>query len=268
MFEENIFYVYMKFDHDLNEWSEITQISDKTKGGTGEDIDLDVNGHIHFVWRYKTPAVPNNIEDSTMYRFYNGTTWSSPKLVAVETGLFAQKVQVINNEIYIMECEEDGVGANIVQYVKANNAWIGENVIFINGSINVLKKFGNTLNLVYIAKPDDDNLNIYFLRNEIDTTTIADENNMNIQTINIFPNPFSSDLKIKFNLRKTCHVRIVIYSIEGKLIKTIANEEKPLGSITVSWNGTNRYGNRVDSGIYILKIETDSNVVSKSIILQ
>ena len=33
MFEGSIYFVYMKFDYDLNEWSEITQISDKTKGG-------------------------------------------------------------------------------------------------------------------------------------------------------------------------------------------------------------------------------------------
>lgn len=239
----------------------------KQKGG-GADIDFDENDYVHFTWRYKTPVMPDTIADSTMYRYYNGFNWSPPELITTTVGLYAQKIQIINNKTYIINWEKYEEGGNIVLYEKENNSWVGENVVLIDGGINILKKSGNMLSLIYSAKPDDDNLNIYYMHKAVDTTTFVNEKNVNIEALNIYPNPFYSVINFKFYLKKTCQITIAIYSLNGELIKTIIDEEKSPGYYHYKWNGKNTSGNMLDKGIYLVRVKAGSSTISESVILQ
>lgn len=67
------------------------------------------------------------------------------------------------------------------------------------------------------------------------------------------PNPFSSDegmLVIPFSLGKAGRVRIEIYTILGQLVWRL-EEDRPVGSGRVIWDGCNLEGEPVASGIYI-----------------
>ena len=41
----------------------------------------------------------------------------------------------------------------------------------------------------------------------------------------------------------------------GQLIQTILNEEKSPGNYDINWNGTDKYGQAVGSGIYLCKMQ-------------
>jgi flagellar hook assembly protein FlgD len=45
-----------------------------------------------------------------------------------------------------------------------------------------------------------------------------------------------------------------IFSREGKLVKTILENNLSSGSYVFEWNGTSKSGNKVASGIYLLVI--------------
>lgn len=66
-----------------------------------------------------------------------------------------------------------------------------------------------------------------------------------------FPNPFNPSTKIKFALPSASSVRLEIYDILGRLVKTlISNKQLTVGEHVVTWSGDDNHGKNVSSGIY------------------
>lgn len=74
-----------------------------------------------------------------------------------------------------------------------------------------------------------------------------------------YPNPFNSTTVIKYELPDDAHVKLVIYDILGRVVKTLVDEEKEAGIYKVNFNADN-----LPSGIYFGKISF-SNSKSKLI---
>ena len=69
-----------------------------------------------------------------------------------------------------------------------------------------------------------------------------------------YPNPFNPETSIAFSVRKDGPVTIRIYSIDGRLVRTLKDGEfTAAGSHEVRWNGLDGAGNRVSSGMYFVK---------------
>jgi len=82
-----------------------------------------------------------------------------------------------------------------------------------------------------------------------------------------FPNPFNPETTISFELPVQSHVTISIYSISGQHIKTLTDEMKPSGNYSVTWDGTDENGIRINSGLYIYQIKAGSFNQSKKLML-
>ena len=74
---------------------------------------------------------------------------------------------------------------------------------------------------------------------------------------NNFPNPFNPSTKIAFELPKASHVSLIIYDVLGREVAEIANQDYPAGYNVVTWNGLNRNGEQVSSGVYFYRISTE-----------
>ena len=84
-----------------------------------------------------------------------------------------------------------------------------------------------------------------------------------------YPNPFINQTKIHYGLPKDTYIRITIYDIMGREIVTLADEYKKAGYYTITWNGTNKSGRKVASGIYFYRVETDEKkIVKKAYLLR
>jgi flagellar hook assembly protein FlgD len=44
----------------------------------------------------------------------------------------------------------------------------------------------------------------------------------------------------------------------GQEVMSLVNEYKPAGSHTIKWNGKDNNGNRLQTGMYLYKIKTDT----------
>lgn len=86
-----------------------------------------------------------------------------------------------------------------------------------------------------------------------------------------YPNPFNSETIICFDLptkkHKPYQVNISIYNIKGQLIRTLMDEEKSPGAFAVKWDGQNNSGQKVNSGIYLLKIIADDYTSYRKMII-
>ncbi len=69
-----------------------------------------------------------------------------------------------------------------------------------------------------------------------------------------YPNPFNPITSIKYAISENARVNLVVYNILGQAVKTLVNAEQESGYYTVRWDGTNDFGGKVSSGIYIYRI--------------
>jgi len=84
-----------------------------------------------------------------------------------------------------------------------------------------------------------------------------------------YPNPFNPSTIINYSLPTNSLVRLVIYDLLGREVKTLINSEKNSGTYQVQWNGDNNFGSKVSSGTYIYMIRSgDFNQARKLILLK
>jgi len=76
---------------------------------------------------------------------------------------------------------------------------------------------------------------------------------------NSFPNPFNSNIYIKFLLSFPVHTRIRVIDIKGNQIKELINETKSAGRWGVTWNGMNDNDIPVSTGLYFILFESNSH---------
>jgi surface protein/predicted outer membrane repeat protein len=82
-----------------------------------------------------------------------------------------------------------------------------------------------------------------------------------------YPNPFDETTTIEYTLTEERPVTIGVYNILGQRVRTLVNAKKPAGLHRAQWNGTNRYGDRVGSGVYFYRIEAGAFTASKKMVL-
>jgi hypothetical protein len=84
-----------------------------------------------------------------------------------------------------------------------------------------------------------------------------------------FPNPFNPLTTIEYSVAKSGPVRIVIFDVDGRRIKTLVNENISPGRHRTIWDGRNERGVTVSSGIYFYRIEIGSYIsIRKMVVLR
>ena len=109
--------------------------------------------------------------------------------------------------------------------------------------------------------------NGYFDVSELSLATKKDFTPKNFSLDNNFPNPFNLKTKITFFIPERENVSLVIYNVNGKIIKHLLNNVHLSGGRTVVWDGVNDMGENVSSGIYLYKIKSGDFVKTKKMIL-
>jgi hypothetical protein len=82
-----------------------------------------------------------------------------------------------------------------------------------------------------------------------------------------YPNPFNPLTQIRYELPKPAHVSVTIYDMSGKLIQSLYNATQAPGSYTLIWDGTDRSGNDVSSGVYMYQLRANRQIVTKKMML-
>lgn len=107
---------------------------------------------------------------------------------------------------------------------------------------------------------------------EITTSVYEEENNIPKDLIfQNYPNPFNSSTTLLFENNEPGSIELEIYNILGERMFRHTLDQVHIGKHSFSWNGRNKYGNIVGSGIYIARLRFKNftnNVFTKSIKLQ
>ncbi|HEY6572599.1 MAG TPA: T9SS type A sorting domain-containing protein, partial [Candidatus Eisenbacteria bacterium] len=71
----------------------------------------------------------------------------------------------------------------------------------------------------------------------------------------IHPNPLNPKADLTFSLSQPGRVRVRVYDLQGRLVKVLLDENRPVGAQTVTWNGSNSQNASVPSGVYFFRIQ-------------
>jgi exo-beta-1,3-glucanase (GH17 family) len=82
------------------------------------------------------------------------------------------------------------------------------------------------------------------------------------------PNPFNSSTTISYQLQTNVAVDISIYNLEGQTVVTLIQKRQQGGTHYVNWNGIDRNGHDVSSGVYFCRLTVNKTLIdSKKMIL-
>jgi hypothetical protein len=70
------------------------------------------------------------------------------------------------------------------------------------------------------------------------------------------PNPFDATTFIRFDLPEPGEVSLLVYDVNGKLVRRLTSRSWAAGRHSVTWRGDDDQGNTVGPGIYFLRMET------------
>ena len=82
-----------------------------------------------------------------------------------------------------------------------------------------------------------------------------------------YPNPFNPSTTIHFAIPKTSEVRVDIYDMTGRHVTTLLNTAMSAGNYRVTWNGDDRDGAKVASGMYLYRLNAGSFAMTKKMLL-
>ncbi len=82
-----------------------------------------------------------------------------------------------------------------------------------------------------------------------------------------YPNPFNPSTSIKYQVSQAGNVTITVYNSIGQEVLTLVNRQHEVGYYSISWNGKDKSGISVNSGIYLYKMKSESYTSVKKMIL-
>lgn len=77
-----------------------------------------------------------------------------------------------------------------------------------------------------------------------------------------YPNPFNPSTLISFDIPKQAIVKLVVYDILGRIVKTLVDEMKSPGNYKVRFDAS-----MITSGVYFYRITADNFTDSKKLLL-
>jgi len=130
---------------------------------------------------------------------------------------------------------------------------------FIDKGINIYKESDIPYDLKLVAGDQEYvNMTVQEILNNIPTEFSLSQN---------YPNPFNPITKMNYTLPKYAKVNISIYNVLGQEVAVLLNKQQEYGYHTLTWNGNNRFGKQMASGVYFVRMTTDKFTETKKMLL-
>ncbi len=80
------------------------------------------------------------------------------------------------------------------------------------------------------------------------------------------PNPSASTVLLRFALPSATRVRIAVFDVSGRRVRTLAAEELPAGAHAVQWDGRDDAGRTLGPGLYLVRLEAQGEALARRVV--
>ena len=166
---------YYFYNYSENKWYEPEVIGQYSSSDPFTDITV-YNNNPYFVWREAWGSWTNG-GDGTFYKHKNAGQWSETEMIVEDP--WVQKIDVVNNKVFIVDCEKEDDDYKVVFYQKdSSNQWEGQ-IVIVNHFISTEKLFHDKdfLYILLNGKIDDPEiLDTYIMKMPLDSILITSVN--------------------------------------------------------------------------------------------
>ena len=82
-------------------------------------------------------------------------------------------------------------------------------------------------------------------------------------SLGVFPNPFSTQATIQFYLPQAGPATLEVFNLQGQRVKVLISENLDTGHQVHRWDGAADNGERLETGIYLVRLQTENAVLVK-----
>jgi endonuclease I len=83
----------------------------------------------------------------------------------------------------------------------------------------------------------------------------------------VYPNPFNPNTSVAFSLPEAGQVRVEVFTVGGRLVRVLLNDDFAAGRHTLRWDGTDQSGVAAASGAYFFRVQSAAGADTKPAIL-
>ena len=84
-----------------------------------------------------------------------------------------------------------------------------------------------------------------------------------------YPNPFNPETTISYSVKEPGRVKMEVYNIRGKLVRTLVDEEPTTGHYKLIFDSRDDRGRSIASGVYMLRMKAPGyKKTTKMILMQ
>lgn len=210
----------------------------------------------------------DEVDNNSTARFARAQSlaWNIPDLEVEPSKIYP----TFNNRIYNLEAfstYNDPSVENILSYQSDSDNSVQN--VFDDYIVAVSKNYGNSKVIVtslplYFIKTNQARQFMDVALNYLDEA-VANENNEatpinNNLRLSNYPNPFNPDTTISFSLPNKSSIKLKIYNLKGQLVKSMNRKNLDSGYHVLTWNGESNSGDKLSSGIYLYRLETESGL--------
>jgi len=223
---------------------------------------VDISGDIppvidiHHVGVSSTEGLPDPIPPSTEIRIYalandqnpsggsDGVEtlllhWQLNSLTSSVTSLIMTRVynMVLQEYVYVARISGQPNGTTVYWWVSAED---------VAGNLSTMPKRSYLVGTV---------------------VTVDEVNPKQFDLLGNYPNPFNPITTISYSQDKTSDVSITVCNIRGQVVKNLFAGKVSPGKHSVSWNGTNQFGQAMPTGIYIYRLQSNERILTAKMTL-
>jgi len=82
-----------------------------------------------------------------------------------------------------------------------------------------------------------------------------------------FPNPFNPITHISYQVTRPGIYRLTVYNVLGQTVENLVDKFHNAGTYTMTWNGMDKQGRRMGSGLYFYRLQGEGFVMTKKMVL-
>lgn len=246
-------------EHDTGDWIELTNKGQST-------IDLSN-------WELKDE------DDNHSFIFPDGTLIGNQEflIIAQDQSLFSSFYPSVSNIVGPMDFGLSGGGDQVRIYNNFGTLIDSLEYDDIEPWPNSPDGNGYTLELINldldnsVASSWSSSINLYGspgIQNSSYLSLKTESNSLpnSYEIFTPYPNPFNGNINIPVMISASSNEELIILNLKGEIVKTIPLDNINPGLNTINWNGTNRKGVKVSTGIYFITLKNLNNNPFKKIL--